>query len=142
MLAQLHHTEMQPVRQPEPGLPDAWRGELNRLRVIALRCRVAAQTDLFRACALISSTDRADADIHAQALFKCLREALGRQGVFFQPGTAEVSFDEAWLMRAVIAAAQDDGDSLTFLIRSRVRFNHQRQMAFLIKGITRRTSHF
>ena len=140
MLAKLHHAEIQPIRQPEPDLPDPWRGVLNRLRVIALRCRVAAQTDLFHACALISTGDRADEDIHAQALFKCLREALGRRGVFYQPGTAEVSFDEAWLMRAVIAASQDDGDSLTFLVRSRVQFNHQRQIAFLIKGIARRSS--
>ncbi|PJI84415.1 hypothetical protein BC777_3473 [Yoonia maricola] len=125
----------QPAPRPAQLLPGQWRGVLNALRVVALRCRVAARTDLFEACALIANTPGAAQDAYAQALFQCLREAITTKPVFFQPGTVELSFDEAWLVRALMAAAQNDGDSLTFLIRSRVAKIHQRHISFLINGI-------
>lgn len=123
--------------RPAPFLPGEWRGVLNALRVVALDCRVAAHTDLFEACALISNTQDTAHDAFAQALFKCLREAVHHKPVFFQPGTVELSFDEAWLIRALMAAKQGDGDNLAFLIRSRVAKIHQRNIAFLINGIAR-----
>jgi len=109
---------------------------LNALRVTALGCRAAARTDLFEACALISNKEDTARDAFSRALLKCLRQAIHGRPVFFQPGTVEMSFDEAWLIRALIASRSGDGDSLAFLIRSRVPKMHQRQVAFLIKGIS------
>lgn len=119
-----------------PAVLSEWRGILNALRLIALECRVAAQTDLFMACALLSNKQDTARDAFARALLKCLRQAIRQKPVFFRPGTEEVSFDEAWLMRALVAAKDGDSDSFAFLIRSRVSGMHQRHAAFLVKGIS------
>ncbi|WP_156788428.1 hypothetical protein [Roseobacter sp. CCS2] len=127
---------MPKVTPPAPvTLPGGWLNMLNALRIVALKCRVAARTDLFEACALISNSPSAARDAYAQALLRCVREAVETKPVFFQPGTKEISFDEAWLIRALMAAKQGDSDSLTFLIRSRVRADHRRHISFLINGI-------
>ncbi len=125
-------------RPPADPIPTHWRGCLNRLRMIALQCRSAAYTDLFKACALLSTKHDMARDAHARALLKCLRQAVSDQPVFYRPGVAEVSFDEAWLLRAIMAIASGDQDSFSFLIRSRVPKLHQRNIAFLIKGISER----
>lgn len=122
--------------RPVPVIPREWRGILNVLRVTALDCRVAARTDLFHACALLSNKEDTARDAFSQALFKCLSEAISTKPVFFQPGTEELSFDEAWLICALIASRSGDGDSRAFLIRSRVPKMYQRQISFLIKGIS------
>ena len=118
-----------------PALSEDWRGALNALRMIALECRVAARDDLFHACALLSQSKVQAQDAHARALFRCLNEALGQKTVFYRPGVEELSFDEAWLTRILMASSTGDWDSVAFLIRSRVPKIHQRQVAFLIKGI-------
>lgn len=127
-----------PIEAPRPAqvIPGEWRGVLNALRVTALGCRVAARTDLFHACALLSNNKDTGRDAFSQALFKCLSEAISSKPVFFQPGTVEISFDEAWLIRALIASRSGDDDSVAFLIRSRVPKMYQRQISFLIKGIS------
>jgi hypothetical protein len=124
--------------QPAPAvhIPLEWRGCLNTLRMIALQCRSAAHTDLFKACALLSNKEDTAKDAHARALLKCLRQAVSIQPVFYRPGVTELSFDEAWLMRAIMAIGGGDQDSFSFLIRSRVPKLHQRHVAFLIKGIS------
>ena len=122
--------------RPAALIPGEWRGVLNALRVVALQCRVAARTDLFEACALISNKEHAGQDAFAQALFKCLSEAINGKPVFHRPGTVEMSFDEAWLIRALMASKQGDRDTVSFLIRSRVSKMHQRHIAFLIKGMS------
>ena len=131
-------TEHRPFSPTAAVIPGAWRGVLNVLRVVALQCRVAARTDLFEACALISNNSDAAQDAYAQALFKCFSQTVKNQPVFYQPGTEELSFDEAWLIRLIMASRQGDGDSVAFLIRSRVPKIYQRQIAFLIKGISDR----
>lgn len=119
-----------------PQVPQAWLGVLNALRMIALECRVAARADLFEACALLSIKQDTARDAHARALFKCLQQAISHHPKFYQPGTREVSFDEAWLVQALVAAKSQDHDSFAFLIRSQVPKIHQRNIAFLIKGIS------
>ncbi len=133
-----HSIQPMPQANPTPqsDLPDAWRGTLNALRFVALTCRAAPKTDLFEACALIATRKQTGAEAFATALLRCLPQAIGKRPVFYQPGTADLSFDEKWLMRAVIAANQADGDSLAFLIRSRVTPENQRNVSFLIKGIS------
>lgn len=131
----LYRENSELIQSFDPVFQDEWRGTLNRLRVISLGCRAAAQTDLFRACALLSCKVETARDAHAQALLKCLRQAIGKTPVFYRPGTQHLSFDEAWLMQALIAVRAGDGDSLAFLIRSRVPVMYQRHIAFLLKGI-------
>jgi hypothetical protein len=130
--------QLETRKKPRPAqvIPGEWRGILNALRVTALDCRVAARMDLFHACALLSNKENTARDAYSQALLKCLSEAISTKPVFFQPGTVELSFDEAWLIRALIASRSGDGDSLAFLIRSRVPKMYQRQISFLIKGIS------
>ncbi|MEJ6404815.1 hypothetical protein [Yoonia sp. 2307UL14-13] len=133
-LALLTNTVVQPKEAPK--LPAAWREPLNTLRLIALECRSAASADLFKACAMLSIKEDTARDAHARALLKCLRQAVYTRPVFFRPGVTDISFDEAWLMRAITAAQSGDADSLSFLIRSRVPKLYQRNIAFLIKGIS------
>lgn len=131
---------LQNVRNEHPGTPDlpqAWLDVLNNVRMMALGCRAAAYTDLFKACALLSTKQNTARDAHAQALLRCLRQAVGRSSVFYRPGSVTLSFDEAWLMRAIMAAHSGDSDSFAFLIRSRVLAHHQRSTAFLITGMAR-----
>ncbi|MCG3266874.1 hypothetical protein Yoon_03955 [Yoonia sp. I 8.24] len=132
-----------PVAQDTPPQHDMtapWRDVLNTLRVIALECRVAAQMDLFKACALLSTQPETARDAHARALIKGLRQATSRATTFFRPGTTEISFDEAWLVQALSAIKRGDGDSFAFLIRSRVPREHQRNIGFLIRGISEQFS--
>ena len=140
MLSLAPQFETRDAPRPAALIPGEWRGVLNALRVVALQCRSAARTDLFEACALISNKENTAHDAFAQALFKCLHEAVSVNPEFFQPGTVELSFDEAWLIRALMASKQGDGDSVAFLIRSRVPKIHQRHIAFLIKGISEQFS--
>lgn len=132
---------LEQIEAPQPRVTQfhhEWCHVLNGLRMIALDCRVAAQTDLFEACALLSNKQEVAQDAHARALLKCLRQAIRNKPVFFRPGSQEVSFDEAWLMRALMAAKSGDSDSFMFLLRSRVPKQNQRHVAFLIKGISER----
>ncbi|MDX8352548.1 hypothetical protein [Cognatiyoonia sp. IB215182] len=140
-MASLALPKDQPLdRHPDPTIPSGWREPLNVLRVIALDCRSAAQADLFEACAVLSNKKSTARDAHARVLFKCMRQAISRRPVFYRPGVEEVSFDEAWLMRAITAVDAGDLDSLTFLIRSRVPKPHQRHIGFLIQGVAEQLS--
>ena len=119
-----------------PVMCSEWRAILNTLRLIALECRIAAQTDLFEACALLSNKKVIVRDAFAHALLKCLRQAIHKKPIFYRPGSAGASFDEAWLMRALVAAKESDSDSFAFLIRSRVPVMYQRHIIFLVKGMS------
>ncbi|MEO0929158.1 MAG: hypothetical protein AAFY14_00710 [Pseudomonadota bacterium] len=141
MLSVVQLAEPVAAKRPAAFLPGKWRGVLNALRVVALDCRVAARTDLFEACALISNKQNTAQDAFAQALFKCINDVVDSKPLFYRPGTLELSFDESWLIRAIMAAHQGDTDSLAFLVRSRVPKVHQRHVSFLIKGISEQFFH-
>lgn len=110
---------------------------LTRIRLSALHCRVAARTDLFEACAVLSMDRETARTAHIEVLTRCLIQALGRRPVFYRPGVSEISFDEAWLMRLVETAANDDLASFTFLIRSRVLKPARRNLSLLVDQIAR-----
>ncbi|MEM9708098.1 MAG: hypothetical protein AAF871_04845 [Pseudomonadota bacterium] len=125
-----------PERAKSPEFGEAALPFLNRLRLKSLDCRAAARVDLFQACALLA-TDRETAwAAHAEALIKCLPEALGARPIFYRPGVRDISFDEAWLLRMATAASEDDDNSFEFLLRSRVAAPHRRNMGFLIKTVS------
>jgi hypothetical protein len=139
-------TAARPVA-PRPDLPPAGDLEaldaqarimLNDLRFVALECRAAARTDLFEACALLSGNAAVARSAHAAAFLRCLPEAIGRAPRLLRPGVAEVSFDEAWILRLLTSAAAGDGDSFAFLLRSRVEPWARRNFAFLVQSMAER----
>lgn len=108
---------------------------LNTLRLVGRQCRAKARTDLFEACAVLS-TDKTVADVaFAETLMRCLSQALGKQPILFLPGEAEVSFDEAWLLQLASSIARADQSSTDFLLRSRVQAHARRHCGFLMKSI-------
>lgn len=135
---QFAHDLKVPAPVLRPAIPAEWKDALNALRIIALKCRSAPRADLFEACALLSIKSEVAQDAHARALLKCLRQAVAHPPIFYRPEAQDISFDEAWLVQSLIAAHKGDADSFAFLIRSRVFKVHQRQIAFLIKGIARK----
>jgi hypothetical protein len=77
------------------------------------------------------------AAVHAEMLVRTLPQALGRMPRFHRPGVEEISFDEAWLLRAFEAIDAGDTDTLDFLLRSRVAAPARRNLFFLIANATR-----
>lgn len=109
---------------------------LNHLRFTALQCRAKRRADLFEACALLHASRSASQQAHAEALMRCLSQALGKPALLFAPGTSELSFDESWLLQLGLASAHGDHASLNFLLKSRVAHEHRRLVLFLITRIS------
>ncbi|WP_415400598.1 hypothetical protein [Tateyamaria sp. SN3-11] len=111
-------------------------GYLNLLRSKAMDGRAKPRTDLFQACALLQVTRTASREAHAEALMRCLDEALGKRARLHAPGTAEMTFDETWLVELGQAAARNDSASQSFLLGSRVLPQHRRLVRFLVGRIS------
>lgn len=133
-LARLPHVEAPQIRG-RGDFDATLRHGLNRLRLLSLRCRAARRIDVFSACALLSLDRSEAAHAHAAAFLRALPQALEKAPVFHIPGAREISFDEAWILRLLQAIRQRQGDSIAFLIASRIRPCHRRQIAFLAKGL-------
>jgi len=127
-------------RRDRPAAPPRFapqeRAVLELLRAAAARARCARQQDMFRACALLSMDRARSREAAADALARGLPQALGRAPVFYRPGTAETSFDEAWLMRLAASARTGDDASLAFGLKARVAPHLQRGTAFLLRAIS------
>lgn len=139
-LLKLNHQDARHAIKPADifGLDARSREILTHLRIVALRCRAAARTDLFEACALLSLDGENAKQSFADTLMRCLGATLNRPTTWFRPGVSELSFDEAWLMRCFEKAATGDTANLQFLLRSRVAPHNQRYIGFLIAGISDR----
>ena len=122
---------------PEQALTAATHGYLNLLRMIAMDCRAKPRTQLFEACALLQTDQSASLDAHAEALMRCLDEALGTRARLFAPGVADMTFDERWLVQLGLATARNDEASVSFLLGSRVAREHRRLVRFLIAQISK-----
>lgn len=121
-----------PNRQADPGA----LALINQLRFVALACRVKPRTDLFEACALLHVNRCAAQEAHAEALMRCLNQALGKTARLHAPGTEELSFDEAWLIALARACARRDDNSTAFLLKSQVCLEHRRLVRFLMGRIS------
>ncbi|MEP5728805.1 MAG: hypothetical protein ABJL67_05480 [Sulfitobacter sp.] len=133
---------MTPVRlpllsEPESGplLSTAQTAYLNHLRFVAMTCRVKPRTGLFEACALLQTEKSTTLDAHAEALMRCLNEAMGKPTRLHTPGTDEMTFDERWLVQLGIACARADQASCDFLLRSRIARENRRLVGFLVGHI-------
>lgn len=109
---------------------------LNRLRFVAMACRVKPRTDLFEACALLQVDRNASQAAHAEALMRCLNEALGQPARLHAPGSVELTFDEMWLLELGRALARSDNGSAAFLVGRRVQPQHRRLVRFLVGRIS------
>lgn len=109
---------------------------LNKLRFVAMACRSKPRTELFEACALLQVTREASQDAFAEALMRCLGQALGRPARLHAPGTAELTFDEHWLLALGQAAGRGDESSLTFLMGRRLAREDRRLVRFLVTRIS------
>lgn len=109
---------------------------LNHLRFIAMGCRAKPRTVLFEACALLQTDRSASRDAHAEALMRCMNEALGKPTQLHTPGTAELSFDEKWLVQFGRSCGRGDEASCRFLLSSRVAHENRRLVGFLVARIS------
>ena len=123
---------------PAPGwakvAPES-RALLTHLRIVGLACRTAARTDLFKACALLTTDTQEAQTAYAETLMRCLPQAIGKRPVVYTPGTQDLSFDEAWLLRLIEAAGREDEPSFTFLLQSRVAPHARRSITFLARFV-------
>jgi hypothetical protein len=124
-------------RHAEPA-PAAIPPGVALLRVLAPACRAKARLDLFQACAMLSLDRDQAAQAYAEALVRTLAQGLGRLPVLHRAGTAELSFDEAWLAALFAARARGDDDSFTFLTRRRLARGAARQIGFLVAALAAR----
>ncbi|WP_187430783.1 hypothetical protein ROLI_020140 [Roseobacter fucihabitans] len=123
-----------------PAVPDTQRDLLNRLRLVGMGCRVAAHTDLFEACALLSLDGEDAKRTYLGTFVKCLSDAVCKRIIWFSPGSREMSFDEAWIMRCLTSIQQKDTASLDFLLRSRVTPADRRYIGFLMARVSEKFS--
>ena len=125
-------------REDAPPPPVAHKATrlLNQLRFVAMDCRSKPRADLFEACALLQVSGNATQQAYAEALIRCLPEALGKPAKLFAPGVDEISFDEAWLLQLNGTIAAGDEASFAFLLRSRVAPPHRRLTGFLVRHIS------
>lgn len=129
------HADAPPVPAPVPVSVPAG---VALLRVLAPKCRAAARIDLFKACALLTLNRDQAAQAYAEALVRTLSQGLGRMPVLHRVGSAELSFDEAWLAALFAAQARGDEGSFTFLIRCRLGRHAARPIGFLAAGLAAR----
>ena len=118
-----------------PPLTSAETAFLNAIRFVAMTCRVKPRTTLFEACALLQADTSGTVDAHAEALTRCLREALGKPVRMYAPGTSEITFDESWLLQLARVCASGDDSSASFLVASRIGFENRRLIRFLVGRI-------
>ena len=108
---------------------------LNRLRLAAMACRVAARVDLFEACAVLTVSGEEAERTYVDTFVRGLPFARGRSVRWHRPGVRELSFDEAWVMRCLTSIESADEDSLSFLLRSRIKPAQRRYIGFLLGRI-------
>jgi hypothetical protein len=127
-----------PAALLQPALPDDARPLLERLRAIAMRGRSQPRLDTRRACEMLRDEPEIAAPVFADALLRTLRTHLGSRPRFFAPGSAEVSFDERWLLALLLARRRGDAASARFLVRSRVAPPARAALDFLSGGLAAR----
>ncbi|MEL7090707.1 MAG: hypothetical protein AAFN94_03125 [Pseudomonadota bacterium] len=134
----LHQTEQLPIHAPAsvPALDPDQFALLNHIRMAAMGCRAAARVDLFEACALLTLDGETARRTFVSTFVKCLSDAVNKRIIWHRPGTAELSFDEAWVMRVFTAIRDEDRASLDFLLRSRVAPADRRYIGFLLNQIS------
>lgn len=134
MTALARHQLSEPIEAPAPQT--AIDGPLlNRLRFLSIECRAAARIDPFRACELVDAPSQDMLDLHARALVKVLGQSIAGTFRFNPPGSADTSFDEAWLLRLLDRTRAGDLSSLAFLLHRRVARPYHAVVRTLLLGL-------
>ena len=148
-MLKMDHTQMLRLSEPHaavtphtPEAADPARHVLNRLRLCAMECRAAARTDLFEACALLTLEGENAKRTFIATFVKCLSDAVHAPVKWYPPGTSELTFDEAWVLRCLTSIKQDDDSSLAFLLRSRVAPAERRYVGYLLGRISDQFAQF
>ncbi|MDR6309969.1 hypothetical protein [Pacificitalea manganoxidans] len=126
--------------RPSIALAPGAAARLNEIRSAAMRARSGGRADMFEACAMLSRDRSRSLRAVSDGIARCLPQALGSTPVLYRAGCADLSFDEAWLLRLAAAAEREDADSFSFLLRSRVVPMHRRNMGFLAAELARLSS--
>jgi len=134
-------SQTQIAEPPSPFDPDAMV-ILNKLRLLMARVKCAAKVDVFKACVLLSNNPTTATTAYAEALLRVLRHGLGRAPTLYHPGDADISNDEAWLLRVLICAQTGDEDSLRFLATRRLAKETLRPTIFLVRNLAARIKEF
>ncbi|MFD2236635.1 hypothetical protein [Aureimonas populi] len=121
----------------EHGLSEAQAVELDRLRWLALRARLAPKPDLERACFLLAGGQDGSLSRFSNAFFRGLADGAIREMCFYRPGTRRPSDDEIWLIRLVGAWRAGEEKAAAALVSWRVRPAQRRWMRFLSAGLVR-----
>lgn len=118
-----------------PSLTEAERSDLDRLRWIFLKSRLAPKPDLDKACFLLAGGKGASIERYGFAFFRGLGVHGLREMSFYRPGAAGTSEDEIWLMRLVSAWRRGEEKAAGALVAWRVVAPGRRWMRFLSKGM-------
>ncbi|MEL6888624.1 MAG: hypothetical protein AAFO86_07930, partial [Pseudomonadota bacterium] len=124
-----------PVQRLNQPLSDTDAALLDHLRRAAMTCRAKPRADLFHTCALLRTTPDASREAHAEALMRCLPEALGQPARLHAPGADVLTFDERWLLELLRAATRGDTASTAFLLGRRVGAAHRRLVRYLVSRV-------
>ncbi len=94
--------------------------------------------DPHRTCELLTLDRHTTLRTYSTALGLSLQPALGAPPLLGHVGAAELTFDEAWLLRLLDRSRHVDAESVAFLISSRVTYRLRAAIAFLTEGVVSR----
>ena len=117
-------------------IPSEDSGLIDFLRVTYQLCRAKPKIDFIRACDILKAREEAALSAYIETLVRGLPAALQRGITLHNPGCNELSFDEAWLLRTIQSYIAHDENSLTFLLKSRVKPATRPHLMFLIGKIS------
>ena len=117
-------------------IPGKDSGLLDFLRVTNQLCRAKSKIDLIPACEMLKAREEAALSAYVETLVRGLPSLLGRVARFHQPGSEELSFDEAWLIRIIHSYVAQDNTSVAFLLNSRVKREARPQLTYLLEKIS------
>ncbi|MEO0747758.1 MAG: hypothetical protein AAFZ10_05220, partial [Pseudomonadota bacterium] len=87
------------------------------------------------ACAVLDPNETRAEAAQINTLLRVMGQALGKEPVFLRPGVETTSFDERWLIAALMAKTAGDEDSFAFLLLSRIEHSKRRIFALLLSGL-------
>ena len=110
----LQRTPNNLVKLSDNQVPSDYSGLIDLLRVTYQLCRIKPKIDFIRACDVLKTREEAALSAYVETLVRGLPTAMQRGITFRAPGCDELSFDEAWLLRAIQSQITQDENSLAF----------------------------
>ena len=108
---------------------------LEDVREHARLARALPRIDIFKACELVQFDIELLTPEILNIFVRSLPQAFGRPTHFFPAGTAELTWDEKWLISLVSAVSRADYSSVHFLIQTVIKPVHQKQCRSLVSRL-------